>query len=89
MRDIMILFSSSAIRSFDIMLMRSLLRAMASEGVGFEEAQLSRKADTTHHAQGIVGKSDVGVEWGTGQILQVVHSIEWINQFSKTALVQT
>ena len=86
--DSIILFSSSAIRSLDMMLMRSLLRSSASN-VSSSMTKLCGKSDASHHAQGVVAEGDVRVErCGYYSVFEVVYAIEWVYEFSVAFLVQ-
>ena len=55
LRDIMI-FIQFVCNPLPHMTLMRLFTGNGFEGVGFERSPLSRKADTTHHAQGIVRK---------------------------------
>ena len=54
------------------------------------EVELRGKADAAHHAQGIVGESDVGVErCGDKSVLHIQETVETIYQFAEAVAVET
>ena len=61
------------------------------EGLVFDkEVKACGKADATEHSQWVVGKSNVWVErCADYSIVKVVNTSEWVNEFTKTTLVQT
>ena len=53
------------------------------------EIQLRRKTDAAHHAQGVVGKGDARLQrGGDDAVFEVGQTIERIDEFSETLLVQ-
>ena len=53
------------------------------------EAQLAGKADATHHTQGVVGKSDVGVERrGNKTVFHVQQPIETVDEFTEAIAIE-
>ena len=54
------------------------------------EIELCGKPDAAHHAQGIVRKSDIWIEWRSdAAILQVAQPVERIDEFTKPVFVET
>ena len=60
------------------------------ERVGVDiEMQLRGEADGPHHAQGVVGIGDVGVERGAdGQVFEIAHPVEGVEKSPEVVLVE-
>lgn len=53
------------------------------------ETELAGKSDAPHHAEGVVGEGDVGVEGCADDALfHVVEASEWVEEFSVTSFVE-
>ncbi len=60
------------------------------EGLGGDiEAQLRGESHRAHHTQRVVREGDISIARGANcALLQIAHSIEWVDQFTKSCRIQ-
>ena len=81
-----ILFSSSAMRSFEMIWIRFFVtRQRLKRFVINIKIELGGKTDTPHHAKWVIAEGDVRVKWCTDcTLFQIIHPAEWVYQFAET-----